>query len=121
MPILIPVGISPRTAKEIISDMRDLLYRRREREISRTRFVRLYGGLRNELETTVEYAKFHAAVCFRSGGICERCYSTMATQVHHKVPVSRAPHLALDANFAEHVCLDCHKSTDLNHARWLSG
>ena len=122
MPILIPQGISVREAKQIIRDMQVLLSRRRSHLVSRKKFLADYHTLRTELELTPEYAQFHSSVCFRSGGVCERrgkgCEGS-ASHVHHRVPVSRAPHMALDVNFAEHVCVECHRASDSNHQRWL--
>lgn len=120
MPILIPQGISVRPAKDVIKDMQVLLERRRSWRETRRSFLEKYSVLRQELELTVEYAQFHAEVCFRSGGICERAECVSAAEhVHHKVRVALAPHMALDTRYAEHICIEHHRSVDNLHRRLL--
>lgn len=70
----------------------------------------MYGELRAELSSTVEYAQFHYSVVVRAGGFCEReeC-NAPGRHVHHRRPVSRRPDLALDPANGELVCVECHQ------------
>ena len=70
----------------------------------------MYGELRTELASTVEYAEFHFALVTRAKGMCERegCTAT-GRHVHHKKPVSRYPSKALEVDNGEYVCVECHQ------------
>lgn len=48
----------------------------------------------------------YQAVKERSGGLCERCYSARATEIHHRRPRSQAGADSM-VNLA-HMCRDCH-------------
>lgn len=58
-----------------------------------------------------EFNRSRATVYARSGGRCERCRRTDATQVHHRSPRgmggARARWVNMPANLV-HLCTDCH-------------
>ena len=40
--------------------------------------------------------------------VCERCNVKFAKHIHHRVELSDAPHLALDLENLESLCISCH-------------
>jgi 5-methylcytosine-specific restriction enzyme A len=54
--------------------------------------------------------------------MCERCVPitslSVATEVHHKVPVLERPDLGLDLDNLESLCGPCHDAIDKTRARW---
>jgi 5-methylcytosine-specific restriction enzyme A len=54
--------------------------------------------------------------------LCEQCLSrtrvTVATEVHHKVPVLVRADLALDVANLQSLCTDCHDAIDKTRTRW---
>ena len=41
--------------------------------------------------------------------VCQRCGVRLATEVHHRRPVSEAPHLTFDEANCESLCTPCHR------------
>lgn len=76
-------------------------------------FRKRWRRLRSVLFYTEEYGKFLFYVRARSGGVCEgkhgRC-GHRAVHVHHKVPVSVDPTLAVDIKNGIHLCRSCHQA-----------
>jgi 5-methylcytosine-specific restriction endonuclease McrA len=96
-----------RSAKVIVAEMNRCLSARYFRRIGRRKFLSWWSSLREQLYATPEYVEWRAGVFERAGGKCEGC-GGVGEEAHHKRPVAKAPHLALDPKNGECLCRPCH-------------
>ncbi len=59
---------------------------------------------------TKEWKALRKRALTRDGGVCVACGSTERLQVDHLLPRSRYPHLALDLDNVQVLCIHCNSS-----------
>ena len=88
-----------------------------------TRTAEVLGQSRS-LYLTPEWKALRRQALARDGGMCVRCGATERLQVDHIRPRSTHPHLALDLDNTQVLCIHCnsHKGTRTGPTRttWLN-
>ena len=64
---------------------------------------------REQVYNTSRWRKLSAAIR-RARPVCEVCTNDLTTEVHHKVPIDRAPALAFEHSNLVAVCSACHQA-----------